>query len=31
MAVFPFIPGDIMKAVAAAFVGVKVNKVLANR
>lgn len=31
MAVFPFIPGDIMKAVAAAFIAVKVNKVMANR
>ena len=31
MAVFPFIPGDIMKAVGAAFIAVKVNKVLANR
>ena len=30
MAVFPFIPGDIMKALLAAFIGVRVNKMLAN-
>ena len=28
MAVFPFIPGDLMKAVAAAILGVKLQKVL---
>lgn len=28
MAMFPFIPGDILKAVAAAFLGVRLNKVL---
>lgn len=28
MAVFPFIPGDIMKALAAAFLGVKLQKFL---
>lgn len=27
MAVFPFIPGDIMKAFAAAWIGVKLNKI----
>lgn len=31
MAVFPFIPGDIMKALLAAFIGVRVNKVLNDR
>jgi biotin transport system substrate-specific component len=30
MAVFPFIPGDIMKALLAAFIGVRVNKMLEN-
>ena len=28
MAMFSFIPGDIIKAVAAAFLGVRLNKVL---
>ena len=28
MAVFPFIPGDLMKATAAAFLGVKLKKIL---
>lgn len=28
MAVFPFIPGDIMKAFAAAWIGVKINTIL---
>ena len=28
MAVFPFIPGDIIKATAAAFIGVKLQKIL---
>ena len=27
MAVFPFIPGDVLKAALAAFLGVKLNKV----
>ena len=31
MAVFPFIPGDILKAVAAAAVGVKVQKALGGQ
>jgi len=31
MAVFPFIPGDIVKAAAAAFLGVKINKVFQLR
>ena len=31
MAVFPFIPGDIFKALAAAFIGVKLNKFLGER
>lgn len=31
MAVFPFIPGDIMKAVLAAVIGVRVNKMLQRR
>ena len=31
MAVFPFIPGDIMKALAAAFLGVRINQALASR
>lgn len=31
MAVFPFIPGDILKAAAAAFVGVRLQKVLGGR
>lgn len=31
MAVFPFIPGDILKATAAAFVGVRLQKVLGGR
>ena len=31
MAVFPFIPGDIIKAVAAAILGVKLQKVLGGR
>lgn len=31
MAVFPFIPGDIMKALLAAFIGVRVNTMLKNR
>ena len=30
MAVFPFIPGDIMKALLAAFIGMRVNKMLEN-
>ena len=30
MAVFPFIPGDILKAAAAAFVGVRLQKVLSR-
>ena len=30
MAVFPFIPGDIMKALMAAFLGKKVNQTLAR-
>jgi biotin transport system substrate-specific component len=31
MAVFPYIPGDIIKAAFAAFLGVKLNKVLAQQ
>ena len=31
MAVFPFIPGDLLKAAAAAFVGVRLQKVLGGR
>ena len=31
MAVLPFIPGDIMKSLGAAFLGVKVNKMLAKQ
>ena len=31
MAVFPFIPGDILKALAAAFVGVKLQKALGGQ
>ncbi len=31
MAVFPFIPGDIMKALMAAFLGTKINLALDNR
>lgn len=31
MAVLPFIPGDILKALLAAFIAVRVNKMLANR
>lgn len=31
MAVFPFIPGDIMKAAAAAALGVKLQKILGGR
>lgn len=31
MAVFPFIPGDLLKAAAAAFVGVRVQKALGGR
>ena len=31
MAVFPFIPGDIMKALLAAFIGVRVNHMTADR
>ena len=31
MAVFPFIPGDILKALAAAFLGVKLNKIFQQR
>ncbi len=31
MAVLPFIPGDILKATAAAFLGVKLQKVLGGR
>ena len=31
MAVFPFIPGDILKATAAAILGVKLQKVLGGR
>ena len=31
MAVFPFIPGDLMKATAAAFLGVKLKKILGER
>ena len=31
MAVFPFIPGDIFKAAAAAFISVKLNKFLGAR
>jgi bioY family protein len=27
MAVFPFIPGDVLKAALAAFLGVKLNKI----
>lgn len=29
MAVFPFIPGDIAKAILAAFIGTKINRILA--
>jgi biotin transport system substrate-specific component len=28
MAVLPFIPGDVMKSLGAAFLGVKVNEML---
>ena len=28
MAVFPFIPGDVLKVILAAFLGVKLNKIL---
>ena len=28
MAVFPFIPGDIAKSVLAAFIGIKLNRIL---
>ena len=31
MAVFPFIPGDIMKALLAAFIAVRVNRMLEKR
>lgn len=31
MAVFPFIPGDIMKSLLAAFIAVRVNKMLEKR
>lgn len=31
MAVFPFIPGDIMKGLLAVFIGVRVNTMLKNR
>ena len=31
MAVFPFIPGDILKALAAAFLGVKLQNILGER
>ena len=31
MAVFPFIPGDIMKALLAAVIAERVNRMLANR
>ena len=31
MAVVPFIPGDILKALLAAFIGYRVNRALANR
>ena len=31
MAAFPFIPGDIMKALLAAFIAVRVNRMLTNR
>ncbi len=31
MAVFPFIPGDILKALGAAFLGVRINQALASR
>lgn len=31
MAVFPFIPGDIFKALVASFVAVRINRMLANR
>jgi biotin transport system substrate-specific component len=31
MAVLPYIPGDIMKDIVAAFLGVKVNQVLQAR
>ena len=31
MAVFPFIPGDIIKAIAAAFLGVKLKKILGRQ
>ena len=31
MAVLPFIPGDILKALAAAFLGVKLQKILGER
>ena len=31
MAVFPFIPGDILKALLAAFIGMRVNKMFEHR
>ena len=31
MAVLPFVPGDILKAIAAAFLGGKLNRMLENR
>ena len=31
MAVLPFIPGDVIKALGAAFLGVKINKMLARQ
>lgn len=31
MAVFPFIPGDILKAIAASLLGVKLKKILGNQ
>ncbi len=31
MAVLPFIPGDVLKATAAAFVGVKLQRILERR
>ena len=31
MAVLPFIPGDVMKSLGAAFLGVKVNKMLVRQ
>ena len=31
MAVLPFIPGDVIKALGAAFLGVKINKMLSRQ